>query len=99
MASKGIRDTNDRKLQMAIAQRAKRHALMQILADSSHSYEERLKAAAKLNKNRNASLTRRRRRSKIDGRPRAVVHGEINRIEFRLAAGWGLLPGVTKASW
>ena len=49
---------------------------------------------------RNSSPVRYRNRCNISGRPRGYIRQfGINRIEFRLMAEAGLIPGVKKASW
>ena len=73
MASRGIRDTNTRKLAYAQQMEPVRMALLEQLSRLDITLEERIKLTAKLKRNRNASFTRYRRRSSIDGRPRANV--------------------------
>jgi len=49
---------------------------------------------------RNASPTRLKNRDSIDGRPRAYMRRfGMSRINFRIHASKGEIPGVTKASW
>lgn len=49
---------------------------------------------------RNASPARAKNRDAIDGRPRGYMRRfGMSRINFRLRASKGEIPGVTKASW
>jgi small subunit ribosomal protein S14 len=49
---------------------------------------------------KNASPVRLHNRCKITGRPKGYMRQfGISRINFREMANYGLIPGVTKASW
>ena len=49
---------------------------------------------------KNSCPTRLHNRCKISGRPRGYMRQfGISRIDFRLLASQGLIPGVKKASW
>ncbi|MCB0507198.1 MAG: 30S ribosomal protein S14 [Chitinophagales bacterium] len=49
---------------------------------------------------KNASPVRYRNRCKLTGRPRGYIgYFGISRIQFRDLASYGLIPGLTKASW
>jgi len=49
---------------------------------------------------RNSSYIRYRNRCKLSGRPRGYMRQfGISRINFRLMASNGLIPGIKKASW
>jgi small subunit ribosomal protein S14 len=49
---------------------------------------------------RNSSKVRQRNRCKLTGRPRGYMSTfGISRVTFRDMALFGLIPGVTKASW
>lgn len=63
--------------------------------------EERLVAQIKLNKlPRDSSPSRRTYRCQITGRSRGGYRKfQLSRIKFREMALFGLIPGVTKASW
>ena len=65
------------------------------------SEEEREEARIKLQKlPRNANPIRLRNRCFVTGRPRGFYRKfGLSRLEIRIKAGAGQLPGVTKASW
>lgn len=49
---------------------------------------------------RNASPVRLKNRCKLTGRPRGYMRQfGVSRIVFRDLANYGMIPGVTKASW
>lgn len=99
MASLGKILHNQKRLEMAQKAYEKRAELKLQLANPELKLNERLNIITKLGKNRNASLTRYRRRCSVTGRPRGVIYGDICRIIFRTFANEGKLPGVKKASW
>jgi len=79
----------------------KRQALKAKVRDLHTSEEERQEAVDALNKlPKNSSPTRLRNRCTLTGRPRGYYRKfKLSRHCFREAASFGLLPGVTKASW
>ena len=49
---------------------------------------------------RNSSPTRAKNRDALDGRPRAYMRRfGLSRINFRIKASKGEIPGITKSSW
>lgn len=79
----------------------KRQELKKRATDMSLTEEERSAARTKLNQmNRNTSAVRLRNRCKLTGRSRGYFRKfQVSRLQFREMALFGLIPGVTKASW
>jgi len=79
----------------------KRSALRTLRNDKSISMQERLQVQERLNAmKRDTSIVRKRNRCSITARPRGYYRKfGISRIQLRVLAGWGMLPGVLKASW
>jgi small subunit ribosomal protein S14 len=79
----------------------KRKELYDIINDSTKNDEEKFEARMKLQKlPRNSSLTRKRNRCAITGRPRGTFRKfGIARNKLRELALKGDVPGVIKASW
>ena len=79
----------------------KRQELKKKAADMRLSEEERQEARVAINKMpRDTSPTRLRSRCQLTGRPRGVYSKfKVSRLTFREMALFGLIPGVTKASW
>jgi small subunit ribosomal protein S14 len=79
----------------------KRNALYSIINDSTKSDEEKFEARLILQKlPRNSSLTRKRNRCAITGRPRGTFRKfGIARNKLRELALKGDVPGIIKASW
>jgi len=79
----------------------KRQALKTQAANLNLSEDERQEARTKLNKmSPNTSAVRLRNRCQLTGRPRGNYRKfKISRLCFRELALFGLIPGVTKASW
>jgi small subunit ribosomal protein S14 len=79
----------------------KRNALYAIINDSTKTDEEKFEARLMLQKlPRNSSLTRKRNRCAITGRPRGTFRKfGIARNKLRELALKGDVPGVIKASW
>lgn len=79
----------------------KRQALKAKVRDLHISEEERQAAVEALNKlSKNSSPVRLRNRCVLSGRPRGYYRKfKLSRHCFRETASFGLLPGVTKASW
>jgi small subunit ribosomal protein S14 len=89
MAKESIK-ARERKREKLVAKYAKKRAELKALGD----YE----ALQKLPKN--ASPVRLHNRCKLTGRPKGYMRQfGISRINFREMANYGLIPGVTKASW
>jgi small subunit ribosomal protein S14 len=89
MAKESIK-ARERKREKLVAKYAKKRAELKAQGD----YE----ALQKLPKN--ASPVRLHNRCKLTGRPKGYMRQfGISRINFREMANFGLIPGVTKASW
>jgi len=85
-----------------IAQHAeKRAALKKTISSQTASYEEKLEAAAKLQKlPRDSSPARLTTRCALTGRPRGVyAKFGLGRNKLREATMRGDVPGLRKASW
>lgn len=79
----------------------KRKALKAIINDANSSFEERMEAADKLQKQpRNASPARLRNRCSMTGRPHGYYRKfGLSRNKLRELAMRGDIPGLSKASW
>lgn len=79
----------------------KRQALKKKSIDMNLSEEERKLARIALNKmKRDTSPIRLRNRCQLTGRARGYLRKfKVSRLVFREMASFGLIPGVTKASW
>jgi small subunit ribosomal protein S14 len=85
-----------------VARYAERRAeLKRIIAAADRSPEERAAARLELDRQpRDASATRVRNRDSVDGRPRGYQGAfGLSRINLRVLAHAGQLPGVRKSSW
>jgi small subunit ribosomal protein S14 len=101
MAKKGTIQTNLNRAKLVKRYSAKRISLKSIVMNKEASMEERFAAQLKLAKlPRNSAKIRLRNRCAITGRPRGFYRKfKLSRIMLREMAGFGLLPGVKKASW
>ena len=101
MAKKGTIQTNLNREILMKRYAVKRKSLKGIVMDKNISIEERFAAQIKLAElPRNSAKVRLRNRCAITGRPRGFYRKfGISRIMLREMAGFGLLPGVKKASW
>lgn len=79
----------------------KRQQLQKQARDMSSSEEERQAARIALNKMpRDSSPVRLRNRCQLTGRCRGFMRKfKLSRLSFRELASFGMIPGVTKASW
>lgn len=79
----------------------KRKALKAIINDPNSSFEERMEASDKLQKQpRNASPARLRNRCALTGRPHGYYRKfGLGRNKLRELAMRGDIPGLVKASW
>jgi small subunit ribosomal protein S14 len=79
----------------------KRQSLKKKSIDLNLSEEERREARIALNKmKRDTSPIRLRNRCQLTGRSRGYLRKfRVSRLVFREMASFGLIPGVTKASW
>ncbi|MDR1512695.1 MAG: 30S ribosomal protein S14 [Propionibacteriaceae bacterium] len=101
MAKKSKIVANDRRKAIVERYRDRRDALRAASKDASLGYEERQAAARALARlPRDSSPSRVRNRDSVDGRPRGYVRAVgLSRINLRLSAHRGELPGITKSSW
>ena len=78
-----------------------RQSLLELLANSQASFEEKDEARKKLqNLPRNSSFTRLRNRCELTGRPRGYYRRfGLGRNKLRELAMSGQIPGMIKASW
>ncbi len=94
---------NQNNFRKALVERKKsgRAALKKIIMDKTTDFDVRMQTVFKLaEKQRNASKVRVRNRCMLTGRPRGYYRKfGISRVALRDLASFGLLPGVTKASW
>ena len=101
MAKKSMIQRELKRAKLA-ARYAQKRAMLKAIVRSVHSSdEERAVAQAKLNSlPRDSSLTRKRNRCSITGRPHGVYRKfGLGRNKLREAAMNGEIPGLTKASW
>lgn len=79
----------------------KRQELKKAAIDMKISEEEREDARDKLNSmSKNTSIVRLRNRCKLTGRGRGYLRKfSVSRLTFREMALFGMIPGLTKASW
>lgn len=101
MASKGIVNRDQRRMELNQKFSARRKALKEELR---HSWEDPAKVSDLYEQLRklplNSSPTRIHNRDMVTGRPRAYIRRfGLSRITFREMAHKGLLPGVKKSSW
>lgn len=101
MAKKALIVKDKRRSVMALRSRDKRSALREVRNDKNISLKERIAAQTKLNSlPRDGSFARSKNRCAITGRPRGYYRKfGISRIQLRVLANWGKLPGVVKSSW
>jgi small subunit ribosomal protein S14 len=101
MAKKSIIARNEKRKILASKFQAKREALLKIANDRSKALGEIFQARQALALlPRNSAPTRIANRCPITGRKRAFYRKfNMSRIVLRDLAGFGLLPGVKKASW
>lgn len=101
MAKLSMINKNERRKRMAKQYRGRRTALKAVVMNKEVSMEERFDAMQKLAKlPRNSSRIRYRNRCELTGRPRGNYRKfKLCRIKLRELAGFGMLPGITKASW
>ncbi|GAB4234082.1 MAG: 30S ribosomal protein S14 [Chlamydiales bacterium] len=101
MARKALIEKEKRRERMVSLKREKRQELKKRSLDMSLSEQEREQARLELNKMpRDSSPTRLRNRCKLTGRPRGYLRKfKLSRLCFREMSLFGLIPGITKASW
>ncbi|HEY5641287.1 MAG TPA: 30S ribosomal protein S14 [Woeseiaceae bacterium] len=101
MAKKSMIQRELKRAKLAARHAEKRKALKAIIKNVNSSDEERVAAQAKLNSlPRDGSLSRKRNRCSITGRPHGVYRKfGLGRNKLRESAMNGEIPGLTKASW
>lgn len=101
MAKLSSRLRNDKRKQLVAKYAEQRRILKAVIKNHSTSQEEKHEAQSRLNSlPRNASPVRVRNRCGISGRVRGYLRRfGLSRIDFRLLALKGEIPGVRKSSW
>lgn len=101
MAKKSSIAKQKRRERMVKLKWDKRQELKKKIVDMNLSEEEREAAKIKLNKMpRNSSPVRLRNRCQLTGRPRGFLRKfKVSRLCFRELSSFGMIPGITKASW
>ncbi|SLM48050.1 30S ribosomal protein S14 [Nitrospira japonica] len=92
---------NEKRKQLVAKYAERRHALKTIIKSQRSTHEEKRVAQSALNRlPRNSSPVRVRNRCALSGRVRGFLRRfNMSRIDFRLLALRGDIPGVRKASW
>lgn len=92
---------NEKRKQLVAKYAEQRRTLKAVIKDHASSQEEKQEAQRRLNAlPRNASPVRVRNRCEISGRVRGYLRRfAMSRIDFRLLALKGEIPGVRKSSW
>ena len=101
MAKTSMVNREAKREKLARKYAAKREALKKVISSQTASYEEKMEAAAKLQKlPRDSSPCRQRNRCEISGRPRSNYRkNKLSRIALRELGSKGLVPGLVKSSW
>lgn len=101
MAKKSMVNRDVKRAKLIKRHAGKRADLKTVIANPDASYEDKMAAAAKLQKlPRDSSPSRLRTRCALTGRPRAVyVKFGLSRSKLREATMRGDVPGLRKASW
>ena len=101
MAKKSMIERELKRAKLVKRHATKRAELKKIIRNLQSSDEERAAAVAKLSAlPRDSSLSRKRNRCAITGRPHGVYRKfGLARNKLREAAMRGEIPGLTKASW
>jgi len=101
MAKTSMINRDLKRTKLAKKYAAKRAELKAIVLSPTASYEEKMEAQTKLQKQpRDASPARQRTRCALTGRPRAVYQKfGLGRNKLREATMRGDVPGLRKASW
>jgi len=92
----------ERKRERTVRKYAKKRAVLKaIINNPQASFDERMEASDKLQKQpRNASPSRLHNRCKMTGRPKGYYRKfTLGRNKFRELAMQGHIPGLVKASW
>lgn len=101
MAKTSMINREVKRAKLAKQYAARREALKKIIASQDASYEDKMAAAAKLQKlPRDSSPCRQTSRCALTGRPRGVyAKFGLGRNKLREATMRGDVPGLRKASW
>lgn len=101
MAKKSMVNREVKRAKLAEKYAAKREELKKIISSQTADYDEKMEAAAKLQKlPRDSSPSRQTSRCALTGRPRSVYSKfGLGRNKLREATMRGDVPGLRKASW
>ena len=101
MAKRSMLQREKKRARLVQKYAAKREALKQIISGVDASIDEKMQAAAALQKlPRDSSPARQRNRCRVTGRPHGYYRKfGLGRNKLREAAMRGDVPGLTKASW
>jgi small subunit ribosomal protein S14 len=101
MAKKSMVERELKRIKTVKKYEEKRKALKAIIADPNSSFDERMEAVDKLQRQpRNASPARLRNRCALTGRPHGYYRKfGLARNKLRELAMRGDIPGLSKASW
>ncbi|MBU3002572.1 MAG: 30S ribosomal protein S14 [Paraglaciecola sp.] len=101
MAKESMKAREVKRAKLVVKFAAKRAALKATISDVNSSDEERWDAVLKLQQlPRDSSVSRKRNRCNITGRPHGFLRKfGMSRIKLREAAMRGEVPGLKKASW
>jgi small subunit ribosomal protein S14 len=101
MAKTSMIERDKKRAKLAKKYATRRAELKAVVLNPKSSYDEKMEAQAKLQKQpRDASPSRQRTRCELTGRPRAVYRKfGLGRSKLREATMRGDVPGLRKASW
>jgi len=101
MAKKSVVARQKKREELVRLNFERRTMLRKKSVDMRLSEEERSAARTSLNKmRRDTSPSRLKNRCQLTGRPHGYLRKfKVSRICFREFAGYGMIPGITKASW
>lgn len=101
MAKESMKAREVKRAKLVVKYAVKRAALKATISDVNSSDEERWDAVLKLQQlPRDSSVSRKRNRCNITGRPHGFLRKfGMSRIKLREAAMRGEVPGLKKASW
>ncbi|MFH8465477.1 30S ribosomal protein S14 [Streptomyces sp. NPDC017991] len=101
MAKKSKIAKNEARRAVVARYAVRRAELKEIVRRPSSTEAERLAAGRELGRQpRDAAAVRVRNRDGVDGRPRGYVRAfGVSRVNLRVLAHRGFLPGVRKSSW
>ncbi|WP_128375373.1 30S ribosomal protein S14 [Streptomyces cavernae] len=101
MAKKSKVAKNDKRREVVARYAERRKELKEIIRRPGSTEAERLAAQRELRRQpRDAGAVRVRNRDAVDGRPRGYLRAfGLSRVNVRVQAHAGHLPGVRKSSW